>query len=69
MLEALFQPQTIALIGASRNPGAFGHRLLANLLAGGFAGTIVPVNPEAESILVLPVITVSANLAVALIYA
>jgi len=51
MLEALFQPQTIALIGASRNPGAFGHRLLANLLAGGFAGTIVPVNPEAESIL------------------
>lgn len=54
MLEALFQPQTIALIGASRTPGAFGHRLLANLLVGGFAGTIVPVNPQAETILGLP---------------
>lgn len=54
MLESLFQPQTIALIGASRNPGSFGHRLLANIVHGGFAGTIVPVNPKAEEILGLP---------------
>lgn len=54
MLEALFQPQTIALIGASRTPGKFAHRLLANIMAGGFSGVIVPVNPRAEVILGLP---------------
>lgn len=54
MLEALFQPQAIALIGASRTPGKFGHRLLANIIEGGFAGAIVPVNPQAETILGLP---------------
>ena len=54
MLEALFQPQTIALIGASRTPGTFGYRLLANIIDGGFAGVIVPVNPKAEAILGLP---------------
>ena len=54
MLEALFHPQTIAVIGASRHPGAFGHRLLANIIQGGFGGTIVPVNPQAEEILGLP---------------
>jgi acetyltransferase len=51
MLEPLFTPQTIALIGASRTPGTFAHRLLANLIDGGFPGTIVPVNPHAETIL------------------
>jgi acetyltransferase len=54
MLEALFKPQTIALIGASRIPGKFGYRLLANIITGGFAGVIVPVNPQAETILGLP---------------
>ena len=44
MLEALFQPQTIALLGASRTPGKFGHRILAKLIAGGFQGTLVPIN-------------------------
>ncbi len=51
MLEPLFLPRTIALIGASRTPGSFGHRLLTNLIDGGFQGTIVPVNPHAETIL------------------
>ncbi len=54
MLEALFQPKTIAIIGASRTAGTFGNRLLANIIQGGFAGTIVPVNPKADSILGLP---------------
>jgi len=51
MLDALFTPQTIAIIGASRRPGAFGHRLLAHIVAGGFAGTVVPVNPNADELL------------------
>ncbi|WP_136808944.1 acetate--CoA ligase family protein [Desulfosediminicola flagellatus] len=45
MLTHLFFPQTLALIGASRSPGKVGHDILANLVQGGFTGTIIPVNP------------------------
>jgi acetyltransferase len=51
MLESLFYPETIALIGASRHPGKVGHAFIANLLKSGFKGTLVPVNPEAPDIL------------------
>ncbi|MBN2171319.1 MAG: CoA-binding protein, partial [Candidatus Krumholzibacteriota bacterium] len=54
MLEPLLRPATVAVIGASRDPGKVGHALLANLQAGGFAGRLVPVNPEAQEILGLP---------------
>jgi acetyltransferase len=54
VLEALFTPSSVALVGASRTPGKVGHDILANLIAGGFAGRIVPVNPSAESVLGLP---------------
>ena len=51
MLEALLTPETIAVIGASRSPGKVGHEILANLVAGGFVGRIVPVNPSASEVL------------------
>ncbi|MBM3859961.1 MAG: CoA-binding protein [Verrucomicrobia bacterium] len=51
MLESLFYPQTVAVIGASREPGKVGHEVVANLINGGFAGTIVPVNPKATDVL------------------
>jgi len=54
MLEALLTPKVIAVVGASRTPGKVGYELVANLLDSGFEGTIVPVNPAAESILGLP---------------
>lgn len=50
MLDFLFHPNSVAVIGASRTPGKVGHEVLANLVAGGFGGTIVPVNPSAEEI-------------------
>jgi acetyltransferase len=53
-LDALLAPGSIALIGASRTAGKVGHDILANLIAGGFAGRIVPVNPSAPTILDLP---------------
>ncbi len=53
-LKELFEPQTIAVIGASRSPGKVGHELVANLINGGFAGRIVPVNPSATEVLGLP---------------
>ncbi len=51
MLKALLEPASIAIIGASRTPGKVGHELVANLLASGFAGPIVPVNPSASDVL------------------
>ena len=54
MLQALLTPGSIAVIGASRTPGKVGHDVLANLVKGGFAGRIVPVNPAARSVLDLP---------------
>ncbi|ADH85809.1 acetate--CoA ligase family protein [Desulfurivibrio alkaliphilus] len=53
-LESLLTPQSIAVIGASRTPGKVGHDILANLIAGGFAGRVLPVNPVADEILGLP---------------
>ncbi len=51
MLESLLNPQSIAVIGASRSPDKFGHRVVRNLVDCGFNGTIIPVNPNADSIL------------------
>jgi acetyl coenzyme A synthetase (ADP forming)-like protein len=51
MLESLLYPNTMAVIGASRNPGKVGHAVVANLLQTGFKGTIVPVNPQAGEVL------------------
>jgi len=50
-LKAIFQPQSVAVIGASTAPGKLGHDILANLKNGGFAGPIYPINPKADEIL------------------
>src|SRR5579859_4012967 len=51
MLETLLYPKAVAVIGASRSPEKVGHAVLANLVNGGFKGTIVPVNPGTGEIL------------------
>lgn len=51
MLEGLLTPQTIAVVGASRTPGKVGHEILANLITGGFAGEIAPINPTMNEVL------------------
>jgi acetyltransferase len=45
-LEGLFNPRSVAVVGASEQPGSVGARVFANLVSGGFAGTVVPVNPN-----------------------
>lgn len=55
MLNTLFTPNTVAIVGASRTPGKVGHDILSNLIDGGFEGSIVPVNPAGGTILGLPV--------------
>lgn len=43
-LEALFQPASVALVGASDREGSLGAVVLRNLKLGGFKGVIWPVN-------------------------
>lgn len=49
-LKSLFQPSSVAVIGASRREGTVGNVLIKNLLDGGFDGPVMPVNPKAASI-------------------
>jgi acetyl coenzyme A synthetase (ADP forming)-like protein len=51
VLNELFTPQSIAVIGASRTPGKVGYAVVDNLLKGGFKQRIVPVNPAASEVL------------------
>lgn len=50
-LEKLFNPDSVAVVGASRSPGKVGHDIFENLVEGGFAGQLVPVNPKTDEIL------------------
>jgi len=49
-LEAIFNPKSIAVIGASREKGGIGREILHNLILGEFKGRIYPVNPNATEI-------------------
>lgn len=44
-IARLLTPRSVAVVGASREPGTVGHRLFTGLLAGGFQGPVYPVNP------------------------
>ncbi|MEQ8733352.1 MAG: bifunctional acetate--CoA ligase family protein/GNAT family N-acetyltransferase [Rhodospirillaceae bacterium] len=48
--NALFRSQSIAVIGASNRPRSVGQVVMRNLLAGGFSGPIMPVNPRHKSV-------------------
>jgi len=54
ILEKLFNPQGVALFGASEREGAVGTMVLANLIKAGFKGAIVPINPRHETVQGLP---------------
>jgi acetate---CoA ligase (ADP-forming) len=49
-LRPMFEPQAVAVVGASRTPGSIGRRVLRALTAGGFTGPIYPINPNAEEL-------------------
>jgi len=56
-LQPLLTPDSIVLVGASSRPGSLGSRVLVNLVAARFAGTVYAVNPrrvEAEGAAWLP---------------
>ncbi len=50
-LDSIFSPKTVALIGATENPGSVGRTIFQNLGRGGFHGVVYPVNPKRNSVL------------------
>jgi acyl-CoA synthetase (NDP forming) len=50
MLDGLFKPRAIAVVGASNNPLSIGYIVIQNLAAHGFKGPIFPINPKGGSI-------------------
>lgn len=49
-LQTFFNPKSVAIVGASRQKGKVGYEILVNLVAGGYAGKIFPINPKADEI-------------------
>jgi acetyltransferase len=50
-LSAIFEPRSVAVIGASEKTGSVGRTILWNLISSPFGGTVYPVNPTRPSIL------------------
>ena len=49
-LNRIFKPRQVAVVGASEKAGTIGNALMRNLVDGGFAGTVLPVNPKYPTI-------------------
>ncbi len=54
-LRPFFEPNSVAIIGASSTPGKPGHEVIRNILANGYAGRLYLVNPKGGEILGMPV--------------
>jgi acyl-CoA synthetase (NDP forming) len=50
-LSYLFEPRSVAIIGASDDPGKYGHRVMQSIIQAGFQGPIYGVNPNVAEVL------------------
>ncbi len=50
-LDSIFEPRTVAVIGATEREGSVGRTLLFNLISSPFGGTVYPVNPKRQNVL------------------
>jgi acetyltransferase len=55
VINKLMRPKSVAVVGASSQPGKIGYTVVENLIKGGYKGPIYPINPTATEILSLPV--------------
>lgn len=51
LLQGLFEPKQIAVVGASPREGRVGWSIFRNLLMNGYSGTLFPINPRYGSIM------------------
>jgi len=54
MLDMFFSPESVAVVGASRDPTKLGHGVLHNIVRYGYKGAVYPINPSASEVLGLP---------------
>lgn len=52
-LDRILNPRTVAVVGASNDPEKRGYRAIKTLLADGYQGKIIPINPKEKKILAL----------------
>ena len=50
-LDAIFRPETVAVIGATERPGSVGRTIMWNLVSSPFGGTVFPVNSKRPNVL------------------
>jgi len=50
-LKLIFEPRSIAFLGATSNPMKWGFRIFANIVFGGYQGRLYPINPTKEEIM------------------
>jgi acetate---CoA ligase (ADP-forming) len=50
-LDRILNPRSILIVGASKDPVKRGNRAIQSLVADGYAGTIIPINPREREIL------------------
>ncbi len=50
MLEKLFNPKSVAVVGASTKELSIGNRIIKNLIDFGYKGSIYPINPKADQV-------------------
>ena len=49
-LEQFFNPESIAIVGASRQKSKVGYEILTSIIDAGYKGKVFPVNPKADTI-------------------
>ena len=49
-LKPLFEPESIAVIGASNNPRKWGNWMVTRPVSSGYRGRIFPINPKEKTI-------------------
>jgi acetyl coenzyme A synthetase (ADP forming)-like protein len=61
-IRRLFEPRSIAVVGASHDPEKIGHKILQNIISSGYKGAIYPINPKGGEILGQRVLTALAEI-------
>ncbi len=50
-MKALFEPDSVAVVGASTEEHKLGHIIFRNMISAGFKGRLYPINPKAPDVL------------------
>lgn len=50
-MKRIFNPKSVAVVGASDGEGKIGNSVMKNIINGGYEGELYPINPKADEIL------------------